>query len=63
MRMTFLCVFFDQFQDIICPEPAKVDLIRTVTLPHLQLFGISEGLELRVRLPPFNSTLVADKFG
>ena len=26
----------------------KVDLIRTVTLPHLQLFGISDGLELRV---------------
>lgn len=23
--------------------------MRTVTLPHLQLFGISEGLELRVR--------------
>lgn len=28
----------------------SVDLIRTVTLPHLQLFGISEGLELRVRI-------------
>ena len=28
----------------------SVDLIRTVTLPHLQLFGISEGLELRVRM-------------
>lgn len=27
----------------------EVDLIRTVTLPHLQLFGISDGLELRVR--------------
>ena len=26
----------------------KVDLIRTVTLPHLQLFGISDGVELRV---------------
>ena len=26
----------------------QVDLFRTVTLPHLQLFGISEGLELRV---------------
>lgn len=32
------------------PESTKVDLIRTVTLPHLQLFGISDGLELRVRL-------------
>ena len=28
----------------------QVDLIRTVTLPHLQLFGISEGLELRVSI-------------
>ncbi|KAF8743635.1 hypothetical protein AX14_001693 [Amanita brunnescens Koide BX004] len=27
----------------------SVDLIRTVTLPHLQLFGISEGLELRIK--------------
>jgi len=26
----------------------KADILRTVTLPHLQLFGISEGLELRV---------------
>jgi len=61
--MTFLCVFFNRFQDILYPEPTKVDLIRTVTLPHLQLFGISEGLELRVRLAVFNSTIVADKFG
>lgn len=27
----------------------QADLLRTVTLPHLQLFGISEGLELRVQ--------------
>ncbi|KAI0318824.1 18S rRNA biogenesis protein [Amylostereum chailletii] len=27
----------------------SADLIRTVTLPHLELFGISEGLELRIR--------------
>ncbi|KAH7889427.1 18S rRNA biogenesis protein, partial [Phlebopus sp. FC_14] len=27
----------------------SVDLIRTVTLPHLQLFGVSDGLELRVQ--------------
>lgn len=27
----------------------QADIIRTVTLPHLQLFGISDGLELRVR--------------
>lgn len=26
----------------------QVDLVRTVTLPHLQLFGVSDGLELRV---------------
>ena len=35
----------------------KVDIIRTVTLPHLQLFGISDGLELRVRLD--HTSLVA----
>jgi RNA 3'-terminal phosphate cyclase-like protein len=29
----------------------QVDLFRTVTLPHLQLFGISDGLELRVIIP------------
>lgn len=28
---------------------SQADILRTVTLPHLQLFGISEGLELRVR--------------
>jgi len=27
----------------------SVDLLRTVTLPHLQLFGVSEGLELKIR--------------
>ncbi|KAF7305024.1 hypothetical protein MKEN_01217400 [Mycena kentingensis (nom. inval.)] len=35
-------------------QDLSVDLFRTVTLPHLQLFGISDGLELRVRfLQPF----------
>jgi RNA 3'-terminal phosphate cyclase-like protein len=29
----------------------KVDLIRTVTLPHLEPFGISDGLELNVSDP------------
>ena len=29
----------------------KVDLIRTVTLPHLEPFGITDGLELKVRGP------------
>lgn len=28
----------------------QADIIRTVSLPHLQLFGISESLELRVSL-------------
>ncbi|KAL1944661.1 hypothetical protein VTO73DRAFT_3091 [Trametes versicolor] len=27
----------------------SVDIIRTVTLPHLQLFGLSDGLELRIK--------------
>ncbi|KAI0034015.1 18S rRNA biogenesis protein [Vararia minispora EC-137] len=27
----------------------SVDLIRTVTLPHLELFGVSDGLELRIK--------------
>jgi hypothetical protein len=30
----------------------KVDLIRTVTLPHLEPFGISDGLELKVSQQP-----------
>jgi RNA 3'-terminal phosphate cyclase-like protein len=29
----------------------KADLIRTVTLPHLEPFGITDGLELKVRGP------------
>jgi RNA 3'-terminal phosphate cyclase-like protein len=28
----------------------QADLIRTVSLPHIQLFGILDGLELRVSL-------------
>ncbi|KAK8854733.1 hypothetical protein IAR55_003472 [Kwoniella newhampshirensis] len=27
----------------------KVDMIRTVTLPHLHLFGVTEGLELQIK--------------
>jgi len=27
----------------------SVDILRTVTLPHLQLFGISDGLELKIK--------------
>ncbi|KAK7054757.1 hypothetical protein VNI00_003220 [Paramarasmius palmivorus] len=30
-------------------QDLSADLIRTVTLPHLQLFGISDGLELRIK--------------
>ncbi|KAB5593592.1 RNA 3'-terminal phosphate cyclase-like protein [Ceratobasidium theobromae] len=30
----------------------SVDLVRTVTLPHLALFGLDTGLELKVRSPP-----------
>jgi len=34
-----------------CPTNplSQVDLLRTVTLPHLQPFGISDGLELRIK--------------
>jgi RNA 3'-terminal phosphate cyclase-like protein len=35
-----------------------VDLIRTVTLPHLQPFGIVDGLELRVCTMGMNDTYV-----
>lgn len=35
----------------------QVDLLRTVSLPHLQLFGVSDGLELRV------SSLFLDMIG
>jgi len=28
----------------------SVDLIRTVTLPHLAMFGVEDGLELKVRI-------------
>ena len=27
----------------------SVDILRTVTLPHLQLFGVSDGVELRIK--------------
>lgn len=38
------------FHGVLTPHCfTQADLIRTVTLPHLQLFGVSEGLELRVR--------------
>ena len=31
------------------PLTKQADMIRTVTLPHLHLFGITDGLELQVR--------------
>ena len=40
----------------------KADMIRTVTLPHLELFGISDGLELRVSadcLNPWRELLIS----
>ena len=30
-------------------------MIRTVTLPHLELFGVSDGLELRVSADRLNA--------
>lgn len=35
---------------LTCAKLQQVDLFRTVTLPHLQLFGVSDGLELRVHI-------------
>ena len=37
-----------QFGPLVLTAFVKVDLIRTVTLPHLEPFGISDGLELKV---------------
>ena len=42
-RQTFRCIHLIIFH--------KVDLIRTVTLPHLEPFGITDGLELKVSGP------------
>ena len=39
-------------------------MIRTVTLPHLQLFGVSDGLELRVSVDhpnPWKEPLISVK--
>lgn len=35
-------------RSVIGESSCKVDMIRTVTLPHLHLFGITEGLEVQV---------------
>ena len=52
MKMTSRYVFFRAPQlsslSTLGLTPYQVDTMRTVTLPHLQLFGVSEGLELRV---------------
>jgi RNA 3'-terminal phosphate cyclase-like protein len=44
-----VCFFFILASQYLfkCPQ-YQADILRTVTLPHLQLFGISDGLELRV---------------
>lgn len=47
----FLCVGLGFFRCIHLIIFHKVDLIRTVTLPHLEPFGITDGLELKVRGP------------
>jgi hypothetical protein len=46
--MIFLCVHILLFDSLVFTTLVKVDLIRTVTLPHLEPFGISSGLELKV---------------
>lgn len=46
MKMIFL--YINPFLVRVTTHSLQVDLLRTVTLPHLQLFGISDGLELRV---------------
>ena len=38
----------------------KVDLIRTVTLPHLEPFGIADGLELKTESLPEQKPFVRD---
>lgn len=35
----------------------SVDLIRTVTLPHLSMFGVEDGLELKVQCPSVPATV------
>jgi RNA 3'-terminal phosphate cyclase-like protein len=47
----FLCVGLGFSRCIHLIISHKVDLIRTVTLPHLEPFGITDGLELKVRGP------------
>lgn len=48
MTRIFQCVCRILFDYLDLTALVKVDLIRTVTLPHLELFGISNGLELKV---------------
>jgi RNA 3'-terminal phosphate cyclase-like protein len=40
----------------------SVDLIRTVTLPHLAMFGVEDGLELKVRPPLRVCNIAIDGF-
>jgi hypothetical protein len=46
--MIFRCVRRFLFDSLVSTAYVKIDLIRTVTLPHLEPFGISNGLELKV---------------
>ena len=48
MTRIFLCAYHILFDSLVLNAQFKVDLIRTVTLPHLEPFGISNGLELKV---------------
>ena len=58
MIKTFLCVCPDIliYSSIHFPR-GRFTVIRTVTLPHLEPFGISDGLELKV-CDPFAYTRV-----
>jgi hypothetical protein len=48
MIKIFLCVRLENLPIKCLLNLLEVDLIRTVTLPHLEPFGISHGLELKV---------------
>lgn len=61
MKMIFLYVI--PFTIRTVAHSLQVDLLRTVTLPHLQLFGISDGLELRVCRITINMLRILLKLG
>ena len=53
MTKIFLCVRCLHLDSLVLTALVKVDLIRTVTLPHLEPFGISDGLVLKVSQPVY----------